>query len=164
VFGSVVLSSVPQIGTPAEVRNPRGLISSVSPFDGNPRATTRFRSRLSFRMERRRRLPSGSASPEPSYWSLPPPEAGARRAHPPGQLHCLVRATHWTPPSPFLDPSGGGRRTESLPRAASLHETIPVQEFQFEPYAADRPSESAMRFEDLEHRGGLAMMGASKSS
>lgn len=128
-------AAIPRFGLLATVRNRRGLVASVDPFEGGPEGTLHLVSieyidpdgppedRLVWERE---------TAPEP----LEPralPDVSASDAMLPEGFDALVRATRWSAISPFVDPDGSSGPLERLPLASLLHGAIQVEDFQLVP-------------------------------
>ena len=126
--------SPPRVGMLATVRNRRGIISAVEPFDGSTEGrlhlvTVEYTDaesppddQLIWEREPNRSLLEPTALPEPS------------RTDPMlnDEFDALVRATRWTSISPFLDPDGDGPLSR-FPIAAPFHGAIQVDDYQLVP-------------------------------
>ena len=124
----------PAIGMLANVRNRRGVVSSVEPFDAH---------------EGRLHLVTveytdGDGVPEdqliwerePGAFLVPPsflPQISTDDPMPPEDFDALVRATRWTAISPFLDPDGREGPLKRFPIAAPLYGAIQLEDFQLVP-------------------------------
>ena len=110
---------VPRAGLLATVRNRRGVISAVRPYDGetgrlhlvhveykDDRAPAS--ERLLWELESGRHLLEPNALPDP-----------AGEAMPPADFDALLRAARWTALSPYLNPDGGEARAGNRSRAPS---------------------------------------------
>lgn len=118
----------------ATVRNRRGIVSAVEPFDGNDGrlhlvsveytdTDTPAEDQLLWEREPAASLLKPTALPDPSATSPMP----AR------DYDALVRATRWTALSPFLDPDGPEGLLTRFPIAAPFHGAIQVEDFQLVP-------------------------------
>lgn len=125
---------VPRIGMLATVRNRRGIVSAVEPFDGPDGrlhlvsveytdADAPAEDQLLWEREPAASLLEPIALPDPS--SQPP--------MPPREFDALVRATRWTALSPFVDPDGPEGMLTRFPIAAPFHGAIQVDDFQLVP-------------------------------
>jgi len=108
----------------ATVRNRRGIVSAVEPFDGRIEgqlnlvtveytdAESPSEDQLIWEREPFAKLLEATALPDPSRDAPMVPE----------EFDALVRATRWTAPSPFLDPDGseGSQSRVSLASASVL--------------------------------------------
>ena len=119
----------------ATVRNRRGIVSAVEPFDGGvggrlhlvtveyTDAGVPADDQLIWEREPGGRLLEPTALPDPSRDAPMPAE----------DFDALVRATRWTAISPFLDPDGPAGPLTRLPIAAPFHAAIQVDDFQLVP-------------------------------
>jgi ERCC4-related helicase len=124
----------PAIGMLANVRNRRGVISSIEPFDAHEGrlhlVTVEYTdgdgaSEDQLIWER-----------EPGAFLVPPsflPQISSHDPMPHDDFDALVRATRWTAISPFLDPDGGEGPLKRFPIAAPLYGAIQLEEFQLIP-------------------------------
>ena len=125
--------SVPRAGMLATVRNRRGIIAAVEPFDGE---TGRLhlvhleyqddaapsRERLLWELEPSRELDEPLALPQPDG-------DNAMRSR---EFDALLRAARWTALSPYLDPDGSGP-LEAEPLASPFHGSVRVEDYQLMP-------------------------------
>lgn len=126
--------TIPRPGMLATVRNRRGLIVAVEPFDAGTEGRVHLTSieyldgdgvledTLLWEREPQARVLEPTALPDPSR---DPPM-------PPAELDALVRAARWMALSPFLDPDGGGP-LERFPIASPFHGAIQVEDYQLVP-------------------------------
>ena len=108
-------SQVPRPGMFATVRNRRGIVSAVEPFDGQE-----GRLHLVHLDYKDDQLPAE----ERLLWELEPrkvlleptalPDALATDPMPVEDFDALLRAARWTAAMPFLDPAGGGYREKGI--------------------------------------------------
>ena len=124
--------SIPRVGMFATVRNRRGVVSAVEPFDGQ---TGRLHlvhldykddqypreERLLWELEPRKTLLEPTALPD--AWSPPMP---------PEDYDALLRASRWTAISPYLDPDREGP-LKRMPLSSPFHGAILVEDFQLVP-------------------------------
>ena len=113
----------------ATVRNRRGVISAVEPFDGQE-----GRLHLDYKDDQ---LPSV----ERLLWELEPrkvllkptalPDALATDPMPVEDFDALLHAARWTAAMPFLDPDGGP--LDRLPISSPFHGAVQVEDFQLVP-------------------------------
>lgn len=126
-------TDLPRTGIVANVRNRRGVIAGVEPFDGEHGRLHLVHieykddqlpaeERLLWELEPRKVLLEPTALPVFSSTDPMPPE----------ELDALVRASRWTATSPFLDPDGGGP-LESLPISSPFHGALQTEDFQLVP-------------------------------
>ncbi len=100
---------IPRVGAVATVRNRRGVISSVDPYDGD--AGRLHLVHLEYKDDQ---LPPA----EKLLWELEPrrtvleptalPRFGDTDPMPPEDFDALLRAARWTATSPYLDPDAEG--------------------------------------------------------
>ena len=113
------------------VRNRRGVIAGVEPFDGPGRLhlvhleylddQAPEQERLLWEIEPHRELLEPAALPEPEHPAMPPADFDA-----------LVRAARWTALSPYLDEDRAGR-TGPLPPASPFHGGVRIEDYQLVP-------------------------------
>ncbi len=127
-------TKIPRIGALATVRNRRGLIAAVEPFDSSTEGRIHLVSieyldadgqpeeSLIWEREPRARILEPTA--------LPDPIRDAPMA--PDEFDALVNATRWTALSPFIDPDDEGP-LDRLPVSAPFHGAIHVEDFQLIP-------------------------------
>ena len=125
--------SVPRIGMLATVRNRRGVISGVQPFDGpdgrlhlidveyNDGATPLEQSLLWEREPYAKVLPPGA---------LPDPASSDPMSH--EDFDALVRACRWSARMPFIDPDGSGPM-DRLPVSSPFHGAVQIEDYQLVP-------------------------------
>lgn len=127
-------TSIPQPGMLATVRNRRGTVTAVEPFDGeNGRLHLVYldyqdgespsAERLIWELEPRRALLEPTALPDP-HRSDPMPVA---------DFSALVRAARWTALSPYLGLEGNGRKEGQEPVSSPFHSGVRVENFQLVP-------------------------------
>lgn len=124
---------VPRVGMFATVRNRRGVVSAVEPFDGESGRLHLVR--LEYKDDQ---LPIE----EQLLWELEPrrvlleptalPNAAATDPMPAEDFDALLRASRWTAAPPFLDPDGSGP-LERLPISSPFHGAVQVEDFQLVP-------------------------------
>jgi hypothetical protein len=124
--------SVPRVGMFATVRNRRGVVSSVEPYDGE---TGRLhlvhmeykddelpqQEQLIWELEPRNRLLEPTALPVVAGDPMPGQDFDA-----------LLRAARWTAARPYLDPDGEGP-VERLPVSSPFHGAVQVEDYQLVP-------------------------------
>ena len=125
-------SAVPRVGMIATVRNRRGVVAAVEPFDGDS-------GRLHLVHVEYKDLHEPPA--ERLLWEIEPerslleptelPDAG-RDPMPPGEFDALLRAARWTALSPYLDPDGSGP-LDREPLASPFHGGVRVEDYQLMP-------------------------------
>ena len=124
--------TVPRVGMFATVRNRRGVISGVDPFDGHDGRLhlvqiqykddqLPYEEQLLWELEPHSRLLEPTALPNPSSPAMPPEDFDA-----------LLRAARWSAMSPFLDPDGKGP-LDRLPISSPFHGAIRVEDYQLVP-------------------------------
>jgi superfamily II DNA or RNA helicase len=124
---------IPRIGMFATVRNRRGVVAAVEPFDGEG-----GRLHLVHLEYKDDQLPVE----ERLLWELEPrktllephelPKFAATDPMPPEDFDAVLRASRWTAASPFLDPDGEGP-LESLPISSPFHGAVQIEDFQLVP-------------------------------
>lgn len=123
----------PRVGAVATVRNRRGIISAVEPFDGES-----GRLHLVHLEYKDDQLPLEDRL----IWELEPmkdlleptelPQVSSTDPMPPEDFDALLRAARWTATSPFLDPDGDGP-LERMPISAPFHGAVQVEDYQLVP-------------------------------
>lgn len=133
---SMSLSStvyLPQPGMFVTVRNRRGVISGVDPFDGDKGRLhlvqveykddhSPISESLLWELEPRKHLLEPTALPDPSGTDPMPPE----------DLDALLRATRWSATLPYLDPDGAGP-LDRLPISSPFHGAVQIEDYQLVP-------------------------------
>ena len=132
VPSSEILGS-PRVGMVATVRNRRGIVASVEPFDGESGRLNLVR--VQYKDDQ---LPLS----EELLWELEPrkqlleptelPQVRSGDPMPADDFDALVRATRWSAISPYLDPDGEGP-LERLPIASPFHGAVQVEDYQLVP-------------------------------
>ncbi|MCH8037473.1 MAG: DNA helicase, partial [Proteobacteria bacterium] len=127
------MSTNPRVGAVATVRNRRGVITGVEPFDGDS-----GRLHLVDLDYKDDQLPLA----EKLIWELEPrrslleptelPRVAATDPMPSEDFDALLRATRWTAISPYLDPDGVGP-VDRLPVSSPFHGAIQVEDYQLVP-------------------------------
>jgi len=125
--------ATPRVGMFATVRNRRGVISAVEPFDGE-----NGRLHLVHLDYKDDQFPAA----EQLLWELEPhktllqptalPDISGSPPMPPDDFDALLRAARWTGMSSFLDPDGEGP-VDRLPLASPFHGAIQVEDYQLVP-------------------------------
>ncbi|MCY4634965.1 MAG: hypothetical protein OXG04_10765 [Acidobacteria bacterium] len=126
---------VPRAGMLATVRNRRGVVAAVEPFDGETGRLhlvhleyadnhTPAEERLLWEREPQRHLLEPNALPDPAHSS------GAMPAE---DFDALLRAARWTALSPYLDPAGGDGRAPHEPVASPFHGSVRIENYQLVP-------------------------------
>ena len=127
--------TIPRAGMLATVRNRRGVVAAVEPFDGE---TGRLHlvhleykddhapseERILWEIEPSRHLDEPNALPNPAH------SGGAMPAE---DFDALVRAARWTALSPYLDPAGGEGPPPREPVASPFHGGVCVESYQLVP-------------------------------
>ena len=127
------VTQVPRVGMFATVRNRRGVVSAVEPFDG---ATGRLNlvhleykddqlpleEQLLWELEPRKALLEPTALPDPLRSDPMPPE----------DFDAVLRASRWSAATPFLDPDGDGP-LDRLPISSPFHGAVQIEDFQLVP-------------------------------
>ena len=127
-------NSVPRPGMLATVRNRRGTVTAVDPFDGE---TGRLHLvHLDYQ-------DGGSPSTQRLLWELEPrksvleptalPNAYDTDPMPGPDFDALLRAARWTALSPYLGLDGDGRKEKHEPIASPFHGGVRVEDFQLVP-------------------------------
>jgi hypothetical protein len=125
-------TQIPRVGMFATVRNRRGIVSAVEPYDGDAGRLHLvhleykddqhpYAERLLWELEPRKRLVEPNELPRFAADPMPVDDFDA-----------LVRASRWTAAMPFRDPDGVGP-LERLPISSPFHGAIQVEDFQLVP-------------------------------
>ena len=127
--------TVPRAGMLATVRNRRGVVAAVEPFDGeagrlhlvhleykDDRAPSA--ERILWEIEPDRHLLEPNALPTPAH------DGGAMPAE---DFDALLRAARWSALSPYLDPAGGVGPPPREPVASPFHGGVCVESYQLVP-------------------------------
>ncbi len=125
-------SAIPRAGMLATVRNRRGVVAAVEPFDGDAGrlhlvhveykdAREPRDERLLWELEPSRNLLEPNQLPDPSRDDMPPEDFDA-----------LLRAARWTALTPYLDPDGEGP-LDREPLASPFHGGVRVEDYQLMP-------------------------------
>lgn len=124
----------PEVGMLATVRNRRGIVSAVDPFDGPAGrlhlVTLEYADGDGVREDRL------IWEREPKAKLVPPaalPRVADEGPMPHADFDALVRATRWSALTPFLDPQDTGRPLDEPTLAAPLHGAVEVDDFQLVP-------------------------------
>lgn len=127
--------SNPRTGMLATVRNRRGVVAAVEPYDGHTGGRLHLvtveyidadgpaEDRLIWEREVGGTLLEPTALPD-VHQAPPMPVA---------DFEALVRASRWTAVSPFVDPDGSDGPLNRLPVVSPFHGTIQVEDFQLVP-------------------------------
>lgn len=124
----------PSVGMLATVRNRRGVVSAVEPYDGHDGRLHVVTIEYA----------DGDGVPddrlvwerEPNARLVPPaalPQVEASGPMPVADFDALVRATRWSALTPFLDPADADRLLEEPPLAAPFHGAVEVDDYQLVP-------------------------------
>lgn len=127
--------SVPRIGMLATVRNRRGIVTAVEPYDGGTEGRIHLvtveytdtegtpEDQVIWEREVRASLQEPTALPRVADDPTMPPE----------DFDALVRAARWSAVTPFIDPDGNDGPLTRLPLVAPFHGAIQVEDFQLVP-------------------------------
>ena len=126
-------TDVPRVGMLARVRNRRGIVAGVAPYDGEAGRLhlvqveykdhdSPHSERLLWELEPGRELLEPSRLPQVQSTSPMPAE----------DFDALLRAARWTALTPYLDPDGAGP-LDRQPVSSPLHSGIRVENYQLEP-------------------------------
>jgi hypothetical protein len=131
-------TKIPRPGMFATVRNRRGIVSAVEPYDGES-----GRLHLVHLEYKDDQLPSE----ERLLWELEPkktlleptalPEISGTDPMPADDFDAVLRASRWTAASPYLDPDGDGP-LDRLPISSPFHGAVQVEDFQLVPLPPSR--------------------------
>ena len=127
------MSANPRVGAVATVRNRRGVIAGVEPFDGDGGRLhlvdldykddqLPLAEKLIWELEPRRSLLEPTALPQVAGTDPMPAE----------DFDALLRATRWTANSPYLDPDGEGP-VARLPISSPFHGAVQIDDYQLVP-------------------------------
>ena len=129
----VAAHTVPRAGMLATVRNRRGVVAAVEPFDGD--AGRLHLVHLEYTDDH-------APAAERLLWELEPkrdlleptalPDAAAGEPMPAADFDALLRAARWTALSPYLDPDGEGP-LHRAPVASPFHGAVRVEDYQLVP-------------------------------
>jgi hypothetical protein len=127
--------SVPRVGMLATVRNRRGVVTAVEPYDGGIEGRIHLvtveytdadgmpEDQLIWEREARASVQEPNALPNVAYDpAMPAPDFDA-----------LVHAARWSAVTPFVDPDGTEGPLTRLPLIAPFHGAIQVEDFQLVP-------------------------------
>lgn len=123
----------PRPGMFALVRNRRGVISTVQPYDG-PDGRLHL-VEVEYKDDQQPRGDQLLWEREPFAQVLEPtalPNTATTQPMPPEDFDAILRASRWSAAMPFLDPDGDGP-LEGLPIASPLHGAVQVEDFQLVP-------------------------------
>ncbi len=129
--------AVPRAGMLATVRNRRGVVAAVEPFDGgagrlhlvhleytDDQAPAEERLLWELEPEPGRHLLEPNALPDPAHAGGPMPA---------DDFDALLRAARWTALSPYLDPGDGDGRARREPVASPFHGGVRIEGYQLVP-------------------------------
>ena len=127
--------AVPRAGMLATVRNRRGVVAAVQPFDGEKGRLhlvhleytgdhAPAEERLLWELEPSRHLLEPNALPDPAHAGGPMPA---------DDFDALLRAARWTALSPYLDPGDGDGRARREPIASPFHGGVRIESYQLVP-------------------------------
>lgn len=144
-------SAIPRLGMVATVRNRRGIVTSVEPYD------TPAEGRL--HLVRVEYTDNDGGPDDTLLWErernatlLPPtalPRVGEEPPMPPADFDALVRATRWSAVTPWSGEQGAGSRSGQL--AAPAFGAVQVEDFQLVPvlHALQMPRVSLLLADDV---------------
>lgn len=128
-------NQTPRVGMLATIRNRRGVLTAVDPFDSG--VGGRFhRVRIEFADG------EGDADQEvvwelePNRWLVEPaalPQVRSTSPMPHRQFDAVVRAARWGAVAPFVDPDGEDGPAVASPIVAPFHSAVQVEDFQLVP-------------------------------
>ena len=124
---------IPRIGMFATVRNRRGLITGVEPFDGPCGRLNLVH--VEYKDDQFPRDERLIWELEPAGRLLEPtslPNVGSSDPMPLEDFDALLRAIRWSAATPFIDPDGSGP-LERLPLSSPFHGALQVDDFQLVP-------------------------------
>ncbi len=124
---------LPRVGMFATVRNRRGIVSAVEPFDGQDGRLNLVHleykddqlpvdEQLLWELEPRKALLEPTALPDPSKSDPMPAQ----------DFDAILRASRWSAAAPFLDPDGEGP-LDRLPISSPFHSAVQIEDFQLVP-------------------------------
>jgi len=117
----------------ATVRNRRGVISAVEPFDGDDGRLHLVH--LDYKDDQRPHREQLLWEKEPRGKLLEPtalPDIAGSDAMPQADYDALLRAARWTSASPYLDPDGDGP-VQRMPVSSPFHGAVQVEDYQLIP-------------------------------
>ena len=128
-------NSSPRVGMLATVRNRRGVLTAVEPFDAG--TAGRFhRVRIEF-------ADGDGEADQDLVWELEPnrwlveaaalPQVGTAAPMPHRHFDAVVRAARWGAVAPFVDPDGDSVKAVASPVVAPFHSAVQVEDFQLVP-------------------------------
>ena len=128
-------TAIPRAGMLATVRNRRGVVAAVEPFDGEAGRLhlvhleytddhAPSEERLLWELEPQRHLLEPNALPDPAHAGGPMPAE---------DFDALLRAARWTALSPYLDPGGSDGRSRREPIASPFHGGVRIESYQLVP-------------------------------
>lgn len=126
-------TDVPRVGMLARVRNRRGIVAGVAPYDGEAGrlhlVQVEYKDHDSPHSERLIwELEPGRKLLEPSQL----PKVNEAPPMPAEDFDALLRAARWTALTPYLDPDGAGP-LDRQPVSSPLHSGIRVEDYQLVP-------------------------------
>jgi len=125
----------PSPGMLATVRNRRGIISAVEPFEGHEEGVLHLVT-VEYTDSEGTVEDQLIWEREPNARLVPPtilPSVESDGPMPHEEFDALVRATRWSAISPFIDPDGPEGPLTELPVSAPLHGAIQIDDFQLVP-------------------------------
>ena len=133
--GAAAGTAIPRAGMLATVRNRRGVVAAVEPFDGEAGRLhlvhleytddhAPSEERLLWELEPQRHLLEPNALPDPAHAGGPMPAE---------DFDALLRAARWTALSPYLDPGGSDGRSRREPIASPFHGGVRIESYQLVP-------------------------------
>lgn len=128
-------NSIPRVGMLATIRNRRGVLTAVDPFDAG--AAGRFhRVRIEFADGDGESDQDVVWELEPNRWLVEPaalPQVRSTVPMPHRQFDAVVRAARWGAVAPFADPDGQDGAAVTSPIVAPFHSAVQVEDFQLVP-------------------------------
>ena len=128
-------SPMPRVGMLATIRNRRGIVSTVEPFDGKTEGRLHLVS-VEY-------IDADGSPDDQLVWELEPgarllepaalPELATTAPMSASDADALIRAARWTALTPYTDPDGQDGPLTRLPIAAPFHGAIQVDDFQLVP-------------------------------
>ena len=123
----------PRVGMFATVRNRRGVIAGVEPYDGGDGRLHLVH--LDYKDDQRPHQESLIWQREPKCTLLEPtalPDFAGSGAMPVADFDAVLRASRWTSAMPYLDPDGDGP-VRRLPVSSPFHGAVQVEDYQMIP-------------------------------
>jgi len=140
----------PRPGMMATIRNRRGLIAAVEPFDSQEGRLHLVRVSTRTATVWPKTRPVGTGAWTATAGAERPPAGRSEASMEPREFDALVRAARWAALTPFLHPDGSGRAPET-PISAPFFGAVQVDDFQLVPLlkALEMPRISLLLADDV---------------